>query len=263
MTPYADVTEQITIDVAPAGPLYMAHDLQGERLLILLPTSDELIEIPSGWNGTLLPESVPIRHTLSGWPVGDAQALAVDAARGHLYILDGETQTVVEMAPGAGGSLTNASHVSTIALALPTGVSPKGLTHNSATGQFYTLSANGDAAYEFSATGVLQHTYSLAGVGLTNPQALVLAPTADNTDDPTALDLFVVDSTPNSVSTSAGAIPDAVQATERTDQDAPRLFFPLITGAANGNAPVGATSGRIVELFLIPRGWLGLAPRRL
>ena len=252
VTPYEDVIEQITVDLALSGPVQMAFDERFERLLILASDSDELFEIPIGWNGALLPSAELIHHNIAGWSIGNVQGITVDVASGHLYILDGTTQTITEMAPDEEGNFSTATLVGTITPVPPAGVSLSGLTRNDATGEFYTLSASGDAAYEFSASGQLQRTYSLAGVGLTNPQSLVLAPTADNTDDPAALDLFVVDSTPDSSTEISQSAPQP--AAEMVDEDETQLFLPSIGGSGVGGAPLGTGTGRVVELFLTPRG---------
>jgi VCBS repeat-containing protein len=253
MTPYENVIERIAVDVTSSSPVHIAFDGQGQRLLLL--TSDALLEIPVGTNGTLLPATAPIRHALSNLPLGNAQGITVDAVSSHLYILDGTTQSVVEIAPDAQGDFSGTVPVATIALALPTGVSSRGLARNDTTGQLYTLSASGDTAYEFSSAGQLQQTYSLSDVGLTNPQALVLAPTADNTDDPAALDLFVIDSGANSSTTRPATSAGAVQpADEAADEKSLKLFIPLVSGLENGDAPIQASSARVIELFLTPRG---------
>jgi hypothetical protein len=253
VTPYEHALGSITLDIASSGPFHMAFDGRRERLLLLTP--DELLEIPIGWNGALVPASDPIHHTLVGWPIDHAQGMTVDLTTGDLFILNGVERTVIEMAPDAKGNFSNAHLVGTTTLDLPAGVSSSGLTRNDTTRHFYTLSNSGGAAYELTNSGELQRIYSLAGVNLTSPQALVLAPTADNTDDPDALDLFVLDAKPLYASPPAEeslAAPQ-VENVERA-AGAQHLFLPSISGFGPGTKSVGATSNRMFELFLTPRG---------
>ncbi len=248
VTPFENVLERITVDIGASGLVHMAFDSVGGRLLLLPSNSTELLEVPITWDGSLPPTTEPIRHTLSNGAPGDAQGITVDAVTGHLYILGGATQTIVELAPDAEGNFNTATLVGTITPALPAGVSLRGLARNDAAGNFYALNANGSEAYEFDALGQLQQTYSLVDVGLTNPQALVLAHTADNTDDPDALDLFVVD--------AASSGPVDTPPSETPDENKTQLFFPLITGEGGNTAATTAeaSSGRVIELFLTPRG---------
>jgi uncharacterized protein YjiK len=259
VTPFENVIQRITVDVGAPGPVRMAFDSVGERLLLLPSNSIELLEIPTAWDGSLLPDAEPIRHTLSNLTLSGVQGITVDAVSGHLYILGGATQTIVELAPDAESNFSAATIVGTITPAVPAGVSLRGLSRNDATGVFYALGASGDAAYEFDASGQLQQTYLLVDVGLTNPQALVLANTADNTDDPDALDLFVVDA-----AVDQSSDPETPPPSDTPDQNGTQLFFPLITGEGTGNAIAAITatttttgevsSGRVFELFLAPRG---------
>ena len=253
VTPYEHAIESILVDIATSVPIHMAFDEQSERLLIL--TTDELFEVPIGWNGALVPVTNPIHHKLSNWQIDDPLGIAVDSASGHLYILNGATQAVAEIAPDAEGNFSNAVLVRDISLDLPSGITPSGLTHNNATGHFYTVNASGETIFDLNASGELYQNYSLAAVGLTNPQSLVIAPTADNTDDPAALDLFVIASQPHIATTPAVASLSAPQSEDSiADEDKQRLFLPLIGDLGRGNASLEASSTRIFELFLTPRG---------
>ena len=252
ITPYEHAIESITLDITSSGPFHMALDGWKERLLLLTP--DELLEIPIGWNGALTPGADPIHHTLEGWPLDQAKGITVDLTTGHLFILNGLTRTVVEMAPDTEGNFSNAQLVSTTTLDLPAGVLPSGLTRNDTTGHFYTLSNSGGVVYELANSGALQHIYSLAGVNLANPQAVVLAPTADNTDDPDALDLFVLDSKPLNARSPAGKSPVAPQSDAGINAGTEHLFLPSISGLGPVTTSARGTSNRIFELFLTPRG---------
>jgi hypothetical protein len=60
-------------------------------------------------------------------------------------------------------------------------------------GNLFTLDADATTIFEFQADGTLLSTYDIADVDLGDPQGIVIAPSADPTDDPAKQNLYVAE----------------------------------------------------------------------
>ena len=70
--------------------------------------------------------------------------------------------------------------------------------------------------YELTTAGALVGSFDLSGADLANPQGMVVAPSADQTDDPGATSLYVADGGGVTVTTDGGRPPGPTVSTLRT-----------------------------------------------
>ena len=72
-------------------------------------------------------------------------------------------------------------------------VALRGVAYNPANGHLYVLSPAEQKGYELTETGAVVSTLDLAPLKLNDPQAIVFAPSADATDDPAIMNLYIAD----------------------------------------------------------------------
>lgn len=251
--PATNVARPLAGGPAIDSPLNMTYDAGSERLLLFNGAAGELMAaLLTGSDAAGL--AVTDRYDLSSLGLQGAAGMAVDSAGAALYILDSAAQRVVRIAPGSDGSYAGAAaqaegRVSAFDLAaLGAGVF-RGLAFNPANGHLYVMAPARAALYELTPEGQLVKTHDLRDRGLIGPQAIVFAPSGDQTDDPNQYDLYVADS---GQAQDASADPWAASN---------RVYLPLLQGteaqagaadAANADAPAATTVvlGKVVEIAL-------------
>ncbi|HXG40436.1 MAG TPA: hypothetical protein VNJ28_05790, partial [Candidatus Limnocylindrales bacterium] len=185
----------VELGAALPDPTLVAFDARGARLLAADSTTGELLELGTDRIGR--PTSAGRRLPAAALEVGRITGLAVDAA-GRLHVLDGARGRVLRVTPGSDGSLdleaaASQGRVQTIALAGPARGDLRGLSVSPVDGHLFVFSPSGRTLDEFTSDGRLVATRSLAGVAIADPVGFVVAPTADSTDDPSLVGLYVVD----------------------------------------------------------------------
>ncbi|HEX6268593.1 MAG TPA: hypothetical protein VFZ43_00020 [Anaerolineales bacterium] len=204
LTPFADRAGSARLAAVIRNPINLAFDNGVGRLLILHSSDNQLLEVGEDANGNLDPSTLT-RHNIQGFDLQDPQGMAFDAASGVLYILDAAGLRIVRVQPGTDGSFEGAA-VSTIDLGSSGVVSPRGLALDPSTGNLHVIVPAEQKLIELSQSGELVATRDLSEFGLKNPQGMVFAPSGDQTDDPSEVNLFLADSgdlqaTPDSQST--------------------------------------------------------------
>jgi hypothetical protein len=184
-------------DMSQMPPINIAYDSRAARLLLYFPGLPEVIALQVEPNGSIGGTGNLTRYPVAGLGITDARGMVIDDLTGSLYILDNATHEVISTQPDAMGAYGTqdqaANGVVRIQLALPTTASLRGLAYDGK-GHFYTLDANTHLLYKIDATGEIVMSYDLSAMGLTNPLGVVSAPSADSTDDPALIDLYLSDS---------------------------------------------------------------------
>jgi uncharacterized protein YjiK len=180
------------IQATGSDPLNTAFDSKFNRLLSL-KNGNQLIEIKTKADGSLDPATLTRTNIGRQFGLRNPQGISVDSATGALFVLNRTARgsEIVRIQPGADGSFAEAT-VSRFDVAA-TIANPRGLALDPTTGSLQLLSQSQNQLYELSQTGEILATRDLAGVGLKNPQALVFAPSGDQTDNPNAVSLYVAD----------------------------------------------------------------------
>jgi hypothetical protein len=119
----------------------------------------------------------------------DPAAATFDPSAGRWFVLDGGADAVVSVPRRGGlGSVTRTSLTRLDASRFA------GIAFNPSDGLLYVADADRDLLYGLDGAGKIRKTYSLASLDLRNPRAMTFAPSADRTDDPDTLHLYVADS---------------------------------------------------------------------
>ncbi len=246
------VNEARPLSGGPAigSPLNMTYDGTRERLLLLDTTTSELVAASLAADQAAL--SVNNRYSILELGLQQPAGMAVDPATGALFILDSAANNITRITPGSDGSYASAAarnegRVDVIDLTAIGVTGLRGLAFNPATGHLYVMAPAQLALYEVTSAGQLVKTHDLSGSGLTNPQALVFAPTGDQTDDASLYDLYIADS---GSALAAPANPDP-SAFPR------RLYLPQVSqgtdmSAASADASGADTvrAGQVLEIAL-------------
>ncbi|MFB3739875.1 MAG: hypothetical protein ACE14W_13045, partial [Candidatus Velamenicoccus archaeovorus] len=156
------------------------------------------------------------RLDVSAAALGDPQAGAFDPVTGTWYVLDAAAEAIV-VVPSAGSGATREIPLSGLA-----GSPFRGLAVNPADGSLFVASPGDRVLYQLDRSGSVQRTYDLSSVDLTDPQAMTFAPSADPTDDPTTMNLYIAD---------AGDASSLGGVTEVTLVQAAPLAAPVITAS--------------------------------
>jgi len=203
LSPLADPLGAVQLPAALADPLNMAFDSAAARLVIFDAAAVQLLDVQELHGRGLAPAAIT-RSTAQRFGVQRPQGLAFDPTSGRLFVLDGAGPGVARVDPalvagaGAVAGLRD-RRVAQVDLRALGVADLHGLAFNPRDGHLYLLSRARQTLYEITIDGKLVATRDLAGIGatLSDPQAMVFAPSGDQTDDPTQLSLYIADSRSN------------------------------------------------------------------
>ncbi len=224
---------------------YNVGYVQATQQLLLLNAQDRQLLVVN-WTGN----GPPDLKTASNYPLpalnfAQLQGMAVDRAGQTLYLLDKAAHEIIALplpsATAQSPTLTDNPY-RTMRLPVAENAELRGLAIHPQTGQLFTLDLQRWLIYEFSTNGELVESYTLRDSALRNPQNLTFAPSADRTDDPAEMSLFVTDS--GTAAVSAAATTPANQPFS--------LYLPLVTSNGSQSARNPTEVGRIVEVSLEP-----------
>ncbi|MGZ4123926.1 MAG: CBM96 family carbohydrate-binding protein [Actinomycetota bacterium] len=187
----------------------LAFDPSGQRLTAI--DGDRLLAVPGRDLGAAHP--APASQPISSIDLRDPIASTFDTRSGTWDVLDGSDLVEVQD-PSAGGDSVRTSLTDLPSARLV------GVAFNPSDGLTYVAGVGPNMLYALDPSGAVAKTYDLSDLGLVDPTAIVFAPSSDNTDAASALDLFVADA---GDAQSLGAI------TEATLTAAPALAVPTIT----------------------------------
>jgi len=127
-----------------------------------------------------------------------AAGIAVDPARGTIFLLDAFARQVIRIDPDplAGQDAEAAIRrgaVTPIALVDLQQATLRGIAFHPGDGHLFVLDPADRLLHELTVEGRLVSSRDLAAIGLRDPGAMVFAPSGDQTDDPALLSLYVAD----------------------------------------------------------------------
>jgi hypothetical protein len=239
------------------NPINMAFDVKGNRLLLFDTAGQELIMIEADPDGYVDPAAVS-GFEAQQFGVRNPQGMAVDPVSGVLFILSGADSGIVCIKPNAQGGFDGAAalaegRVSQIDLSGLDLSELQGLAFNPTDGHLYVLNPVQLKLYEVSETGQLVaiRDMSLLDLKFRDPQGIVFAPSADLTDDPSQMHLFLMDS---------GLAPLSTPPLGKDKLSLPFLVRPVRgDGSSESKSPVSGANeggqaeigpGRIIEFTL-------------
>ncbi|MGH3370670.1 MAG: hypothetical protein ACRDPR_11775, partial [Nocardioidaceae bacterium] len=167
-----------------ADPDTLAFDPARDRL-VALDGGDAITVADADLRGTR-PATARIDTNLQ---VGDPRGATFDPATGTWFVLDGSTRTIVRV-PMVAGTPRSPSRIALPALS---GGHVQGLAFNPRDGLLYVASPDAGLLYAFDHSGTTKATYSFTSLDVRDLRAMVFARSADPTDDPAAVHLYIAD----------------------------------------------------------------------
>ena len=231
LTPFADRKGLARIAAIVTDPLNMVFDNQNSRLIAYLPTTAQILEVRENPNGNLDRTTV-IRHNVSRLGIQDPQGMTIDQGSGGLFILDAVGPRIVRVQMGPARSFAG-GRISVIDLQSSGLVNPRGIAFDPTTGHLHVFDLIDQNLYELTQSGGVVATRNLVQFALNRPQAMVFAPSGDQTDNPSQTSLFLADSGLNTGRGAAPRLPGSSQVLEEPSASS-------------------QSTGQILELSLIP-----------
>ena len=225
VTPLAERAGVAQVSAAVQNPINMTFDNRFSRLLLLNAQGNQILDVRPDNNGNLRPSNV-IRYNVNGLDLQNPQGMTVDEKTGTLYILDATAPRVLQIQPFSGGSFEGAPP-SEISLQSSGFTSLRGIAFEPSSGHLFVNDPKGQKLYEVTSSGELVATRDLSQFRLKDPQAMVFAPSGDQTDDPAQMSLYVADS-----GLVEGQKPIADGSSKSTGQVVELSLTPLATTAA-------------------------------
>ncbi len=157
--------------------------------------------------------------------IQNAQGIAFDPKSGQLFILDAVARRIVRIGPDTQGSPNPAAAgaVARVDLSRFGTAALRGIAFNPNNGHLYVMDPNGPKLYELTQAGTLVATRNLSGLHIAASQGMVFAPSASESDDPAALDLYVTDA-------GRGNVGGRIVELSLTAQVIAPQFAPITTG---------------------------------
>jgi uncharacterized protein YjiK len=191
VTQLSEQVDSVRMEAALQNPINITFDNKSNRLLFLNRQASELLELQTHDNETLNTASL-IHYDIGNWGLKNPQGMTIDQSSGTLFILDAAEPRIVQVKPSTHGSFDDVS-ISAVSLQ-PSGLSSvSGIAFDPASGYLFVINPIEQTLYELNRSGKLSTTFDLAPFNLKNPQAIVFAPSGDQTDDPTKTNLYLAD----------------------------------------------------------------------
>jgi hypothetical protein len=206
----AEAAGVAALDLAGADAVNLSFD--GHRgQLLALSGNRSLLAFAADGSGRPSGK-VSARYDIGHLGIERPAGLTVDPRTGTLFLLDAAIPRLVRVEPTPDGGL-DAAAVSYVEL--PGIPADRGVAFDPSSGHVFLRGASG-TLYEASVAGELLGTYDITAARLRNPGGMVMAPTGDQTDDPSAQSLYIADSgtglagplraTSNTTARSSGAL---------------------------------------------------------
>lgn len=189
-----DTAKSFRLPTSITNSINTVFDSKFNRLLAI-QNNNQLIEVKTDANGAVNPQTLNRINLKRDLGLSKPEGVSIDPNTGIVYVLNDDKTgaEIVQIVPDSQGSLENGT-ITRIAVA-STVKNPRGIAFDPTSGRFQILSPSEQALYEITGTGEIAATRSIKGLGLRNPQALVFAPSGDQTDAASNLSLYVADST--------------------------------------------------------------------
>ena len=221
------------ISEVQADPMNVAFDKKSGSLFVFSRGRSELAKIQADGKGLPNASALPTRFAVNAFGISDPQGIAFDPGTGRLFILDAGNAQIVSVTPHAtlgfdANEAIRSNKIQRISLKKLGIGSSKGIAYNPGNGHLYVSEPGQKKLYELTQSGSLVSSFDLAALGISNPSAMVFAPSADNTDDPNIYDLFILDAGQTTHTGKAG------------------LSAPIVSPQQ-----IASSDGQIVELSLV------------
>ncbi|HSF14760.1 MAG TPA: Ig-like domain-containing protein, partial [Vicinamibacteria bacterium] len=181
---------RVGVEVESLDPLNTAFDAKTGRWLALDGAAQQWVELATRPDGSIDPDSIrrSAAHALN--LEEQARGITVDPESGTIFVLDGSRRRLVHVARPEDGSL-EAALVSEIELGRHRFEGLRGLAFDSSSGHLHVWSAPEERLYEMSVSGEVVGYRDLSFLEINELESLSFAPSADSTDDPSRMNLYL------------------------------------------------------------------------
>ena len=200
ITLFEDLAGVVSVAAVASDPVNAAFDSRANRLMWFDPAAAELVEIRVGASGAPDPSGGAVkRFAVPQFGLRRAQGMAFDPRDGRLFILDTAARRIVRVTPHPelrfdGAAAARDGRITRIDLSQLGSAPLRGLAFNPNNGHLYVSSPTEQRIYEVTETGQLVSTLDVSVLELRDPQGMFFAPSADSTDDPAIMNLYIADS---------------------------------------------------------------------
>jgi len=184
------VREKFFLEAEVLDPINVAFDEKAQRLLIFNKDSGKFTVVPADAEGRLRPGKM-WQQLGDPFDVQDPQGMSVDPSSGEIFILDGHGPRIVSIQSSRGFRKARVSSIDLSGAGLG---EVRGIAFDPSSGHFQILNPVNLHLYEVTREGQVMVNRDLSGVGLVDPQAMVFAPSGDQTDDASTTTLYIADS---------------------------------------------------------------------
>jgi len=221
--------------------LNVAYDGKSEALFTLNQSSAQLSKVRTNQTGLPVQNSDSTRYKTNSLNLKSAKGITFDPITGRMFVLDGDTARVVVVTPSPnnGFDIDRAAADGRIKhsdLALKE-ADLRGIAFNPVNNHLYIGSPATHQIYETTDAGSIVTVYDTSNLNLKNPSTMLFAPTRDATDDPAAIDLFILDQGMPTTTSGSGSQQKLTTQTLET-QDAQIVELSLISPLS---LPAGTT----------------------
>jgi DNA-binding beta-propeller fold protein YncE len=200
VTMYEEPAGWQSLPIAIPDPLNVAFDPLTNNLLLLNQSAQELVQVQLSPQLDLpFSNQVVSRSNASALGTLEPQGMAFNSKNRQIYILDANGPAIVSANADLwnnmdGKRLFDQGRASRIQLNSLKNLKLRGIAYNPADDHWYVLGLDPIAIYEMDENGQVVSTRDLFELDLIDPQAMLFAPSADPTDNPETMNLFIVDS---------------------------------------------------------------------
>jgi hypothetical protein len=184
----ARLADPLNVAFVPGSGTLLAFDRAGTVSQFLV--GDRVLRSPAGQNAR--------RSSTRALDLGATLGAAVDTAGNRLFLLDADGPAIVEIRADLSDvtSAFAAGRAGTRRIPLDElrHTPVRGMAYNPANGYLYTIAPDGATLIELTDRGRVVNRYDLSDMYLTDPQGMIIAPSADPTDDPAVMNLYLADS---------------------------------------------------------------------
>ncbi len=187
-------SEAVRVPTGVSDPVNTTFDGGTNRFLMLQPESGRLIVMRARTDGT--PDGANVQSVDVGdFGLRDPQGLTIDPASGRLFVLDAAGPRIVRLEPDARGGFARDGN-SEIDLTDAGLRAARGLAFDPSRRRLQVLDPASRTLYELTEAGEVVRARDLSEFALSDPQGMTFAPSSDNTDEPSELNLFIADGGP-------------------------------------------------------------------
>lgn len=188
ITPYEDLVGTANLPFVADNAINIVYDDAGEHLLLLNNQRAELARVTVGEDRVPDPGTLA-RFDITHLDLKSADGMSVGRTARRLFILDSATAEVVCVNLDNRFDLIFKLDLSYLGTDKLRGIAVHPLTDN-----LFVVSPLEAHLYELTQAGQLINTYDLSGLDLVDPRGLAFGPSADLTDAPDTMHLFMADS---------------------------------------------------------------------